>query len=309
MATGCGRARPGSMRRLGPDHLSNGYSNWAIGSVRSVDPPAARPLQLGDFDRVDTTEDPTRYVEWMRSQVRPRRDREFEALAVGPDDVVLDVGSGPGIELRALAAAASLAVGVDLSVTMTAASAAHAPGASVACADAQHLPFADGAFDACRARAVLVHTPHPGRAVAEMARCLKPGGRLVLSEPDQGTHIVATGVSGQIDDVSERVRQHRRTKFRNPLIGRALPELVVDAGLTVVKTWATPILYPTLETARSAGGPFDRAVADAVSDGAITAAEGDAYIDALVEADRRGHFVFAALALSVAAVQSSASMV
>jgi hypothetical protein len=41
----------------------------------------------------------------------------------------------------------------------------------------------------------------------------------------------------------------------------------------------------------------------------ITASEGDAYVDALVEADRRGHFVFAALAVSVAATQSSASIV
>ena len=83
-----------------------------------------------------------------------------------------------------------------------------------------------------------------------MARCLKPGGRLVLSEPDQGTHIVAAGVSRTTDEIFERLRQHRRTKFRNPLIGRALPRLVVDAGLTVVKTWATPIVYPTLQLAR-----------------------------------------------------------
>jgi hypothetical protein len=73
----------------------------------------------------------------------------------------------------------------------------------------------------------------------------------------------------------------RGERLRNPLIGRALPQLVVDAGLTVVKTWATPILYPSLET--------------------------DAYIDALVEADRRGHFVFAALAVSVVATAASAS--
>jgi hypothetical protein len=56
-----------------------------------------------------------------------------------------------------------------------------------------------------------------------------------------------------------------------------------------------------LETARSAGGPFDRAVADAVNDGAITAAEGDAYIDALVDIDQRGAFVFAAMAVSLLA--------
>ncbi len=295
------------MRCRRPDDLSNGYSNAPVGSVRRVDAPVGRPLQLGDFDRVDTTEDPTRYVEWMRRQIRPRTDHALTALALGPDAVVLDVGCGPGIELRAMVERARFTIGVDLSATMASAAAENAPGSAVARADAQRLPFPDHTFDACAARAVLIHTPSPGQAVAEMARCLKPGGRLVLSEPDQGTHIVASGASDEIDAVSERLRQHRRTKFRNPLIGRALPRLVVEAGLTVVKTWATPILYPTLELARAAGGPFDRAVADAVADGVITASEGEAYVDALVEADRHGHFVFTALAVSVAATTTSAS--
>ena len=281
--------------------------NVVIGSVRRVDPPVERPLQLGDFDRVDTTEDPARYVEWMRRQLRPATDHALDALGLGPDAVVLDVGCGPGIELRAMSERAQCAVGIDMSSTMAAAAAEHAPGSTVARADAQRLPFPDHTFDACGARAVLIHTPSPEQAVAEMARCLKPGGRLVLSEPDQGTHIVAAGASRTTDEIFERLRQHRRTKFRNPLIGRALPRLVVDAGLTVVTTWATPILYPTLQLARAAGGPFDRAVADAVADGVITASEGDAYIDALAEADQHGHFVFAALAVSVVATQSSAS--
>jgi SAM-dependent methyltransferase len=271
-----------------------------------VGPPLESSLQLGDFDRVDTTEDPARYVEWMKRQQRPRRDPAFDALGVGPGTVVLDVGCGPGIELAAMAEHARLAVGVDLSATMTAAAASHAPGSSVTRAHAQHLPFPDRTFDACRARAVLIHTPHPEQTVAEMARCLTPGGRLVLSEPDQGSHLVAAGGSPEIDEVCERVMRHRRSKFRNPLAGRALPRLVIDAGMTVVKTWATPIVYTSLASARAAGGPFDRAVADAATEGVITASEGNAYIDALADADGRGHFVFAALAVSLVATTASA---
>jgi hypothetical protein len=128
----------------------------------------------------------------------------------------------------------------------------------------------------------------------------------VLSEPDQGSHLVATGGSPDSDEVFERVREHRRSKFVNPLVGRALPRLVIDAGMTVVRTWATPIVYTSLASARAAGGPFDRAVADAIADGVITDSEGTAYIDALVEADRHGHFVFAALAVSLVATTARA---
>jgi hypothetical protein len=58
-----------------------------------------------------------------------------------------------------------------------------------------------------------------------------------------------------------------------------------------------------LSSARAAGGPFDRATADAVADGAITTTEGGEYAASLVEADCQGSFVFAALAVSVAAIK------
>jgi SAM-dependent methyltransferase len=256
-----------------------------------------RPLQLGAFDDVDASAEPARYVEWMESQLRPTRDRVLDWLAVGDDDPVLDVGCGPGLELRALSEAAGLGVGIDRSATMTAAAVVNAPSAVVGRADAQRLPFAAGSFAACHARAVLVHVPEPARAVAEMARCLRPGGRLALSEPDQGTHVVATNLV----DVFERVKRHRQTTFRHPLVGRSLPALVHDAGLAVLGTWATPIVYTSLATGRAAGGPLDRAVADAVSDGVITSDEGTAYLDSLVAADAGGSFVFAALAFTVVA--------
>ena len=44
------------------------------------------------------------------------------------------------------------------------------------------LEFADATFDACRADRVLQHLLDPGRAVAEMVRVTRPGGRLVICE-------------------------------------------------------------------------------------------------------------------------------
>jgi SAM-dependent methyltransferase len=45
------------------------------------------------------------------------------------------------------------------------------------------LPFPDGLFDSCLCTEVLEHIPDDNRAVAELARCLRPGGRLLLSVP------------------------------------------------------------------------------------------------------------------------------
>ncbi len=55
-------------------------------------------------------------------------------------------------------------------------------------ANATHLPLADGSFDACYCLEVLEHLEpqQAGRAIAELFRVLKPGGRLLVSTPDYG---------------------------------------------------------------------------------------------------------------------------
>jgi hypothetical protein len=119
----------------------------------------------------------------------------------------------------------------------------------------------------------------------------------VLSEPDHGSHLVATDEV----EIFERVRAHRRTTFRHPLVGRDLPALAVGAGLEVVGRWLTPIEHRALAPARAAGGPFDRAVTAAVEAGAVSAEEGRRYLASLEERDAVGAFVFAALAVTVVA--------
>src|SRR5262249_22670648 len=46
------------------------------------------------------------------------------------------------------------------------------------------LPFADGAFDAATCQTLLIHLDEPERAVAEMARVVRPGGLVLCSEPN-----------------------------------------------------------------------------------------------------------------------------
>lgn len=98
---------------------------------------------------------------------------------------ILDAGCGTGgVLARLMAERPDLwSCGVDL-FPSAAARAAAKSGAPTVCASVQALPFADGVFDAVLSADVLCHKAlEPDAALVEMARVLRPGGRLVINLP------------------------------------------------------------------------------------------------------------------------------
>jgi len=98
--------------------------------------------------------------------------------------LVLDVGCGTGaIALHAQDRGARV-IGSDISHAQL--SQAKRKGLDcMAVGDALNLPFPDALFDIVLSSEVIEHTVDPHQAFAEMARTLKPGGRLVLTCPNR----------------------------------------------------------------------------------------------------------------------------
>jgi SAM-dependent methyltransferase len=91
---------------------------------------------------------------------------------------ILEVGCGWGELAEWLARETGAeVVAADLSPRMV--ELARARGVDARLADVQALPFADGEFDVAVAAWMLYHVPDLERAIAELARVLRPGGRLV----------------------------------------------------------------------------------------------------------------------------------
>lgn len=100
---------------------------------------------------------------------------------------VLDVATGPGFIALLLAEQARYVVGVDLTRALLERAQARgreqgAGNVSFVEGEAGALPVRAEAFDVVTCHKALHHFPEPERALAEMHRVLKPGGRLVLGD-------------------------------------------------------------------------------------------------------------------------------
>ena len=121
---------------------------------------------------------------------------DFDRLRVGAGDLVLDVGCGAGRHSIEAARRGATAVAVDLAADELRAVLRGADAAvemldsplaggvpRVIGADLTRLPFADATFDVVIASEVLEHVADDTAAVAELARVVRPGGRLGVTVP------------------------------------------------------------------------------------------------------------------------------
>jgi ArsR family transcriptional regulator len=104
--------------------------------------------------------------------------------APGVEDM-LDIGTGTGRMLQLFAGRAKRAVGIDVSREMLALARANLLAAdlrhcSVRQADMYRLPWAEPCFDLITMHQVLHYADQPGAAIAQAARVLRPGGRLLI---------------------------------------------------------------------------------------------------------------------------------
>jgi ubiquinone/menaquinone biosynthesis C-methylase UbiE len=143
-----------------------------------------RPV-LGQFGR------PHGPLGWLAALVIPMGHRQFyektaAALGLQPDDVLLDVACGSGEFLDEQAAHVERVTGVDVSdiqVRLARRKLRHridAGTAKVLLGDAAALPLAQDEFTAVNCVGSFLAFEEPARALAEMCRVLRPGGRAVI---------------------------------------------------------------------------------------------------------------------------------
>ncbi|WP_406638854.1 class I SAM-dependent methyltransferase [Amycolatopsis sp. WGS_07] len=155
-------------------------------------------------------------------------------LDIQPAERVLELGCGPGVAVAALADRAALVVGVDHSeVVIRQArhrnrSAIRAGRVRLVCASVENLSLSDGPFDAALAVNTLGMWPDPVARLRELARLLRPGGRVALVSQPRMPGVVSASV---VEELTGVLSEAGFTQLRTEILDLEPPAVCV-LGLT-----------------------------------------------------------------------------
>jgi ubiquinone/menaquinone biosynthesis C-methylase UbiE len=231
------------------------------------------------------------YEAAWQAQLADARGRLLACAALAPGDRVLDVACGTGLATFAAAHAVGPAghvIGVDLSERMVEAARQrsrerNAPNSTFLRMEAGQLELPDASFDAAMCSLGLMYVPDPARALAEMRRVTRAGGRLAVAVWGERARCGWAEVFRIVDD---EVASEVCPLFFQLGQGDALARACVAAGFTVTGQHRIPttLEYASADeacTAAFVGGPV--ALAWARFDAATRERARQRYLESIAE--------------------------
>ena len=250
------------------------------------------------FQNVDKTGESDYFIEYLKfvdsvPEFRSIKDRNYRALGLRPGDRVLDAGCGLGFDtyrIGALVGAQGTVIGLDSSTSMLYAA------QSLIQNDLNHVTFMHGDirnpdfeenfFDAIYVERLLQISPDPREIVTQLIRILKPGGTLVITEPDWGTMALDPGDRETIRSLISFCAD----SFPDGWTGRKLHRYFTESGLdTIIEV--EPVIMQDFPTIRRAMN-FDNFISGAVQNGNMSQVQADELMDGFQRAGEKGTFFF-----------------
>jgi ubiquinone/menaquinone biosynthesis C-methylase UbiE len=252
------------------------------------------PENPTQFVKVDETRDPQFFIEFLDARKTIEGEREvkeliLDMLGLKRGAQVIDVGCGTGDDAREIAGLvgpSGRVVGIDFSEFLVNESKRRAEGLGLPVqfhrGDVRKLDFPDASFDCVRTDRVLMFVPEVETAISELARMVRPGGRVVSSELDFELQFL----DGHFPDVTRKVFAAFAANNPQPCLGRQLPRLFAEQGLRNLKSVARVLRSPYKVFRRA----YDGLLASAIQRGQLTEAEVSLWLEDAAGFEKAGLF-------------------
>jgi ubiquinone/menaquinone biosynthesis C-methylase UbiE len=164
-----------------------------------------------------------------------RRKAVLRALALAPGESVIDIGTGPGFVALEMAEAVGpngRVLAIDRSepmLTLAKRRCGSVPQVELRSGDATDLPCDDQDFDVAVSVQVYEYVAEIGKALAEMFRALKPGGRAAIVATDWDSILWHSGDAERMARVMSAWEEH----LHDPRLPRTLMGRLREAGFTI----------------------------------------------------------------------------
>ncbi len=246
--------------------------------------------------QLDFNDDAARAIErvYLTPDVVAQRCQVLEALSLVPGERVLDVGVGPGLlayDMAATVGKDGFTAGIDLSapmLAMTSNRCAEMPWAEFREADATELPYPDASFDAVVSTQVYEYVAEMGKALSEVARVLKPGGRVAILDTDWESFVVNTKDRERNRRVMDAWDEH----LFDPFLPSKLGPMLRAARLAVRRIQVIPLVNVAYQPHTYSYG-ITRMISNFVAGrGGVSKDEADAWRQEFRDLSARGEYFF-----------------
>ncbi len=231
---------------------------------------------------------------YITLEVAQQRIRTIEGLALRSGEQVLDAGCGTGLLAQELAMAVGpdgCVVGIDNSLDMLELATKRCKGlpqVQLKQGSVEELPEKEESFDAVTCVQVLLYLSEVSKALAELHRVLKRGGRIAVLETDwRGV------VLNNSDEVlSRRMLAAWDDAVPSPNLPVQLGLLLRAQGFTAIRVDAIPILNTSYTPGNFSVGALEWIARHAQEQGAVSAEEAAAWLVDLSRLGEEGTFFF-----------------